>query len=208
MTADWSDRTVVHMELDISDSGMQYGAGDAVGVLPQNDPELVAGLLARLGASADQVFEVQAASGGWSSGCSGVLTCVPVCVVDSGWSVVHLMLCEGGQPCCCAPCACVFCCMHPARRKLAGSVRSFCQPDMSEVLEHIMCVDADGQAGGAPIASLFRGGKRQFIPAQCLLTFVSCNCRHGSWLGLVVAFESALAACGMLKWLESLLATW
>lgn len=61
LTADWSDRTVIHVELDLADSGMRFAAGDAVGVLPCNDPALVAGLLARLGVDGDAVFDVQAA---------------------------------------------------------------------------------------------------------------------------------------------------
>jgi len=61
LTADWSDRTVIHVELDLADSGMRFAAGDAVGVLPRNDPALVAGLLARLGVDGDAVFDVQAA---------------------------------------------------------------------------------------------------------------------------------------------------
>lgn len=63
MTADWSDRTVIHVELDIADSGMRYSAGDAVGVLAQNAAPLVTGLLARLGLDGDSVFDVQSASG-------------------------------------------------------------------------------------------------------------------------------------------------
>lgn len=64
MTAKSSDRTVIHMELDIRDSGMKYGPGDAVGVLPQNASPLVTGLLQRLGLDGDRVFELQPASGG------------------------------------------------------------------------------------------------------------------------------------------------
>jgi sulfite reductase alpha subunit-like flavoprotein len=63
LTADWSDRTVVHVELELADSGMRFTAGDAVGVLPSNDPALVAALLSRLGVDGDDVFEVEPASG-------------------------------------------------------------------------------------------------------------------------------------------------
>jgi hypothetical protein len=55
---------VIHVELNLSDSGMRFAAGDAVGVLPSNDPALVAALLARLGVDGDDVFEVQSISGG------------------------------------------------------------------------------------------------------------------------------------------------
>lgn len=81
MTAESSDRTVIHVELELSDSGMRFGAGDAVGVLPANDPALVAGLLARLGVDGDAVFEVQPASG--RSG-RGSVMCVFVWSVNSG----------------------------------------------------------------------------------------------------------------------------
>lgn len=62
LTAESSDRTVIHVELSLSDSGMRFAAGDAVGVLPANDPALVAAVLARLGVDGDDVFEVQPAS--------------------------------------------------------------------------------------------------------------------------------------------------
>eukprot|EP00878_Enallax_costatus_P043953 GHUV01052076.1.p1 GENE.GHUV01052076.1~~GHUV01052076.1.p1 ORF type:complete len:736 (+),score=250.64 GHUV01052076.1:1236-3443(+) len=59
MTAEWSDRIVIHMELEVSSSGMKFGPGDSVGVLPQNPAQLVSGLLQRLGLDGDAVFEVQ-----------------------------------------------------------------------------------------------------------------------------------------------------
>lgn len=67
LTADSSDRTVIHVELDLSDSGMRFAAGDALGVLPRNDPALVESLLSRLGVDGDAVFEVLAAG---EAGCS------------------------------------------------------------------------------------------------------------------------------------------
>ena len=50
-SAFWSDRKVLHLELDLGDSGMAalMGPGDAIGVCPANSPDLVARLLARLG---------------------------------------------------------------------------------------------------------------------------------------------------------------
>jgi sulfite reductase alpha subunit-like flavoprotein len=54
---------VIHVELALADSGMRFAAGDAVGVLPHNDPALVAGLLARLEVDGDDVFAVESASG-------------------------------------------------------------------------------------------------------------------------------------------------
>lgn len=63
MTAEKSDRIVLHMELDVSNSGIKYGPGDSLGVLPQNPAQLVSALLQRLGLDGDAVFEVQPVSG-------------------------------------------------------------------------------------------------------------------------------------------------
>ncbi len=54
-TAFWSDRKVLHLELSIRGSGMAYEPGDAIGVLPTNPPDLVAGLCKRLNVSPDKV---------------------------------------------------------------------------------------------------------------------------------------------------------
>jgi NADPH-ferrihemoprotein reductase len=76
MTAEWSDRRVVHVRLDVagtpldgasreggkSSSSSSYGPGDAVGVLPRNDPALVDGVLAALGLDGDAVFDVAPAA--------------------------------------------------------------------------------------------------------------------------------------------------
>ncbi|KAI8467258.1 MAG: hypothetical protein J3K34DRAFT_460460 [Monoraphidium minutum] len=59
----WARPPAVHVELDAAGSGMAWRAGDAIGVLPQNDPGLVEGLLARLGLDGDAVFQVKAAGG-------------------------------------------------------------------------------------------------------------------------------------------------
>jgi NADPH-ferrihemoprotein reductase len=86
MTSEWSDRRVVHVSLDVGGtpldgssnkggggksgdnndddddddgaSSSAYGPGDAVGVLPRNDPALVDGVLAALGQDGDAVFDV------------------------------------------------------------------------------------------------------------------------------------------------------
>ena len=55
---------VLHLELNIFSSGMQYAPGDSIGVLPQNDPALVAALLERLGLEGDAVFSVVPAGKG------------------------------------------------------------------------------------------------------------------------------------------------
>lgn len=52
-------REVRHVELSVPDTEMRYAPGDALGVVPRNDANLVAALLARLGF--DQDVPVQAA---------------------------------------------------------------------------------------------------------------------------------------------------
>jgi len=51
-------REVLHMEVDLTGSGMSCHPGDAIGVLPRNSPELVDSLLERLGADGTAVFSV------------------------------------------------------------------------------------------------------------------------------------------------------
>lgn len=55
-----STKEIRHFEFDLADSGLVYEAGDALGVMPVNDPALVDLLIARLGASAET--EVSGAS--------------------------------------------------------------------------------------------------------------------------------------------------
>lgn len=44
-----SNKETRHIELSLKDSGFSYVPGDALGILPANDPELVAALLAEMG---------------------------------------------------------------------------------------------------------------------------------------------------------------
>ncbi|MFT4192971.1 MAG: sulfite reductase subunit alpha, partial [Comamonas sp.] len=48
-----SGKDIRHFEFDLEGSGLQYEAGDALGVVPVNDPELVRLLLARLNVAHD-----------------------------------------------------------------------------------------------------------------------------------------------------------
>lgn len=48
-----SSKEIRHYEFDLGESGLEYEAGDALGVVPLNDPKLVGALLERFGASAD-----------------------------------------------------------------------------------------------------------------------------------------------------------
>ncbi|MDR0806321.1 MAG: NADPH-dependent assimilatory sulfite reductase flavoprotein subunit [Enterobacteriaceae bacterium] len=59
ITSRSSDRDVRHIEIDLGDSGLSYQPGDALGIWFQNDPELIAQLLAELGLSGDEKVEVQ-----------------------------------------------------------------------------------------------------------------------------------------------------
>lgn len=53
LTAPDGDKEVRHLVLDIAEADLEYQPGDAVSVLPTNDPQLVAALIARLGVPAD-----------------------------------------------------------------------------------------------------------------------------------------------------------
>lgn len=50
-----SSKEIRHYEFDLGESGLQYEAGDALGVVPVNDPKLVEALAARLGSKTDGV---------------------------------------------------------------------------------------------------------------------------------------------------------
>jgi len=83
-TAFWSDRKVLHVQLELADSGMVYEAGDAVGVLPTNPPELVGNLLKRLNLQPDAVFRVRALDAGTKS----ILSHIP-CPCTIGYALSH-----------------------------------------------------------------------------------------------------------------------
>ncbi|MCB5190947.1 sulfite reductase subunit alpha [Methylobacillus arboreus] len=48
-----SGKEIRHYEFDLGDSGIHYEAGDALNVVPENNPELVGLIIERLGAKAD-----------------------------------------------------------------------------------------------------------------------------------------------------------
>jgi sulfite reductase (NADPH) flavoprotein alpha-component len=50
-----SSKDIRHYEFDLADSGLEYEAGDALGVVPLNDPTLVEAILARLAARAEDM---------------------------------------------------------------------------------------------------------------------------------------------------------
>lgn len=53
------DRKVIHLEIDIKGSGMQYRPGDSIGVLPENSPDLADKIISRLGVDPGAVFSVK-----------------------------------------------------------------------------------------------------------------------------------------------------
>ncbi|QRM57839.1 sulfite reductase subunit alpha [Sinorhizobium sp. BG8] len=48
-----SGKEIRHYEFDLGDSGIEYEAGDALGVMPVNDPALVDAILARVGTNSE-----------------------------------------------------------------------------------------------------------------------------------------------------------
>ena len=56
------------MEVDLTGSGIKYEPGDSLGVLPENSPALVQGVLQRLKLKRQQVVCVLPAAGGTAGG--------------------------------------------------------------------------------------------------------------------------------------------
>lgn len=54
LSAPESAKDVRHFEIHLGDSGLSYAAGDALGVWPENDPQLVEAVLQTLGAQGDE----------------------------------------------------------------------------------------------------------------------------------------------------------
>jgi sulfite reductase (NADPH) flavoprotein alpha-component len=54
-----SAKEIRHIAFDLGESGLTYEAGDALGVMPVNSPDLVSALLQRLGANADTAISGQ-----------------------------------------------------------------------------------------------------------------------------------------------------
>jgi sulfite reductase (NADPH) flavoprotein alpha-component len=54
LNAPGSAKQVQHVELSLADSGLSYEAGDALGVWPQNCPDLVTEILSRLGCDGEE----------------------------------------------------------------------------------------------------------------------------------------------------------
>jgi sulfite reductase (NADPH) flavoprotein alpha-component len=54
-----SGKEVRHFEIALGGSGLAYEVGDALGVIPENNPELVANLIAALGTSGDEPVQIE-----------------------------------------------------------------------------------------------------------------------------------------------------
>jgi sulfite reductase (NADPH) flavoprotein alpha-component len=55
LTAGGSEKDTRHFEISLAGSGLDYEVGDSLGVFPQNDPELVAKILEKLGFSGEEI---------------------------------------------------------------------------------------------------------------------------------------------------------
>jgi sulfite reductase (NADPH) flavoprotein alpha-component len=56
ITSSRSSRETIHVELDLTDSGITYEPGDSLAVVPENDPRLVEQILERLGLGGDDAL--------------------------------------------------------------------------------------------------------------------------------------------------------
>ena len=56
ITASGANKDIKHIEIDLSDSGIQYQPGDALGVWPTNEPALVEAILAATRLSGDEII--------------------------------------------------------------------------------------------------------------------------------------------------------
>lgn len=62
LSGEGSAKEIRHFEFELADSGIKYEAGDALGVMPVNNPQLVSEILDRLNLSADASISGQDAS--------------------------------------------------------------------------------------------------------------------------------------------------
>jgi hypothetical protein len=95
LTGRGSSKETRHVELSLADSGLTYQPGDALGVVPRNDPALVEATLEKLSLSADAPVTVkQGTTRATSSGCER-------CSQLLGW-VCSLSLISVPSACICA----------------------------------------------------------------------------------------------------------
>lgn len=60
LNRDGSDKDTRHFEISLEGSGLTYEAGDALGVIPENDAGLVTAITSRLGASGEEIVTLSA----------------------------------------------------------------------------------------------------------------------------------------------------
>ena len=60
LNGEGSKKETRHIVFDLGDSGLEYKAGDALGVIPITSPELVEDVLVALGADSEEVVETHA----------------------------------------------------------------------------------------------------------------------------------------------------
>jgi sulfite reductase alpha subunit-like flavoprotein len=56
------ERKVIHMEVEVSGTGVEYSPGDSIGVFPENDDASIDAILARLGIDGTAVFTVRSST--------------------------------------------------------------------------------------------------------------------------------------------------
>lgn len=61
-----SQKNTQHIVIDLSKSGIQYAVGDSVGILPNNDPELVQRMLDEMGATGEEIVKHKRSGERWS----------------------------------------------------------------------------------------------------------------------------------------------
>jgi sulfite reductase (NADPH) flavoprotein alpha-component len=71
LTGRGSTKETRHIEISLADSGLLYQPGDALGVVPPNDPSLVASVLEKLSLSADAPVTVKQGATGLGEALSG-----------------------------------------------------------------------------------------------------------------------------------------
>ena len=60
LNGEGSKKETRHIVFDLGDSGLEYKAGDALGVIPTTSAELVEDVLVALGADSDEIVETHA----------------------------------------------------------------------------------------------------------------------------------------------------
>ena len=63
LTAEWSDREVYEMTLDLGATDLAYCPGDSLDILPENDPDVVDRLIGRLNLNGTHCLTLEATEG-------------------------------------------------------------------------------------------------------------------------------------------------